>query len=154
MHGRRGHIVIRQAGAGDWRQVAALRMELAAAEGTEVQVSAAEVARLLTQPGAEALVAELDDRVAGLLTYFVYPSLMRDARWAQIAEVVVHAPFRRRGVGRALLDDAVRRFTELGLRDACVATLPHNAAAAALYRSAGFVHETVTLERHIGEVEP
>jgi ribosomal protein S18 acetylase RimI-like enzyme len=148
-----GQIVVRAAGDGDWAEVAALRVELAAGEGAVVEASAAEAARLLTQPGAGALVAELDGEVAGLLTYFVYPSLIRDARWAQVAELVVHAPFRRRGVGRALLSAALRRFTELGLRDASVATLPHNTAAATLYRSAGFTHETITLERRIKEAD-
>ncbi len=41
----------------------------------------------------------------------------------------------------------------LAVRDASVATLPHNTAAA-LYRSVESTHETITLERRLKEAEP
>lgn len=144
-------LIVRPAVRRDAPDLARLRDELAAGEGVHHRSEPDAVWALVSQPGAGALVAVADGGVVGMLTYFVYPSLMRAARWAQIAEVVVTAAARRRGVGTALLAAVVERFAALGVRDASVATTPDNDAAAALYRAAGFVRELRTLERRITE---
>jgi ribosomal protein S18 acetylase RimI-like enzyme len=52
--------------------------------------------------------------------------------------VGVHPDHQRRGLGRAVMRQGLRRLRELGLRDAIVFSLRSNAASEALYRSAGF----------------
>ncbi len=142
-------LVVRPAVERDAPDLARLRDELAAEDGVGHRSAPDAVWALVSQPGAGALVAVADGRVVGMLTYFVYPSLMRAARWAQIAEVVVDASARRRGVGTALLGAALDTFAALGARDASVSTTPDNRAAASLYRAAGFDREWRTFERRI-----
>lgn len=50
----------------------------------------------------------------------------------------VSALHRRRGLGRAILDEGIRRLELLGARVACVQTGIENEAARALYEAAGF----------------
>ena len=59
----------------------------------------------------------------------------------------VTAQQRGRGVGRALLDEAIRWARAQGLHKLTLDVFPHNDAAIALYRRAGFVEEGL-LRRH------
>ncbi len=56
----------------------------------------------------------------------------------EVAEVFVDPESRGRGVGRALLREAVRLFREKGVTLGYVWTRPDNEPAVRLYRSAGF----------------
>jgi ribosomal protein S18 acetylase RimI-like enzyme len=53
--------------------------------------------------------------------------------------VATHPDAHRRGFGRAVLAEGLRRWAEAGLHTAIVGSELHNEAASALYRSAGFV---------------
>jgi ribosomal-protein-alanine N-acetyltransferase len=53
--------------------------------------------------------------------------------------MLVSAAFRRRGAGRALLAAAAAWAQKLGAPALTLSVFPHNEAAIALYRSAGFV---------------
>jgi RimJ/RimL family protein N-acetyltransferase len=55
--------------------------------------------------------------------------------------LMVAADFRRRGVGRALLEEAVAWAREAGIRKLELHVFPHNEPAIALYESFGFVRE-------------
>ncbi len=61
--------------------------------------------------------------------------------------MAVAPDWRRRGVGTALLNAAVAVARERGAHKVALQAWPHNAAAIALYRRAGFVEEGV-LRRH------
>lgn len=56
----------------------------------------------------------------------------------EVAEVFVSARHRRGGVGRALLEEAVKLFRERGVTLGYVWTRGENEAAVELYRKAGF----------------
>lgn len=56
-----------------------------------------------------------------------------------LASLAVHPDFRRRGVARALLDDALRRSRQAGAHWLTLQVDRDNEAAVVLYRSAGFV---------------
>ena len=66
----------------------------------------------------EGLVALEGDVVAGFLTL-----VRHDPRSAEISWMAVHADRRRRGHGRALVDEAARRLAGDGVRLLCVLTL-------------------------------
>lgn len=62
----------------------------------------------------------------------------------------VSAAHRRRGLGRAILDEGVRRLHELGARIACVQTGLQNERARALYEASEFVE----LDRDLAWIRP
>jgi RimJ/RimL family protein N-acetyltransferase len=89
---------------------------------------------------AAVFVAELeDDGIVGRL------SLGRDPHPASrhVADLglMVGAAQRRRGIGRALLDQAVDWARAAGVRKLELHVFPHNEAAIALYESFGFARE-------------
>jgi RimJ/RimL family protein N-acetyltransferase len=72
-------------------------------------------------------------------------SLARDQHpaSAHVADLglMVAEPYRRRGIGRALLEQAVRWARERGIAKLELHVFPHNDAAIALYESFGFERE-------------
>lgn len=91
-------------------------------------------------PHAAVLVAETDDgRVVGRL------SIARDQHpaSAHVADVglMVDAAYRRRGIGRALLEGGVEWARGAGIRKLELHVFPWNDAAIALYERFGFVRE-------------
>ena len=72
---------------------------------------------LVAQPGRTLLVAVVDGKVVGTADLLVVsPTLHHEGRpWAIVEYVVVDRHTRRRGAGRALMLDAVRRAREAGV---------------------------------------
>ncbi|MEQ1565356.1 MAG: N-acetyltransferase [Myxococcota bacterium] len=106
-----------------------------------------EIAECERRDNAAFLVARLPEvRLAGFLVA-TGGSLARGRHVARV-EMMVAPGCRRRGVGRALLDGAIRWAEGTGVvRKLSLAVFADNAAAIALYRSVGFVDEG----RRIGE---
>lgn len=90
-------------------------------------------------PDAAVYVAEDDRGLVGRL------SLSRDPHPAcrHVADLglMVAARARREGVGRALLDEAVRWCRSAGVRKLELHVFPHNEPAIRLYESFGFIRE-------------
>ncbi len=90
-------------------------------------------------PDAAVFVAEAEGAVVGRL------SLARDPHPASrhVADLglMVGAGFRRRGVGKALLSQAVEWARSVGIRKLELHVFPHNEAAIRLYEDFGFVRE-------------
>jgi RimJ/RimL family protein N-acetyltransferase len=88
---------------------------------------------------AAVFVAETEEGLVGRL------SLGRDPHPASrhVADLglMVAASHRRRGIGRALLDQAIKWAREVGVRKLELHVFPHNDAALALYESVGFERE-------------
>jgi RimJ/RimL family protein N-acetyltransferase len=141
-------IVIRSAAPGDAQAL----VELADAVGAEPEGwliadggwhSVADERRYLKAlrryPHAALFVAEVDGELVGRL------SLARDPHpaSAHVADLglMVAAGWRRRGVGRALLEQAVAWAREAGIRKLELHVFPHNEPAIALYERFGFVRE-------------
>ena len=90
-------------------------------------------------PHAAVFVAEADGRIVGRL------SLARDRHPASshVADLglMVAARYRRRGIGRALLEAAVEWACETGVRKLELHVFPHNEPAIRLYEGFGFERE-------------
>jgi RimJ/RimL family protein N-acetyltransferase len=88
---------------------------------------------------AAVLVAEVEDRIVGRL------SVVRDQHPASrhVADVglMVALPFRRQGIGRALLAAAEEWARSAGIVKLELHVFPHNEAAIQLYESAGYVRD-------------
>jgi GNAT superfamily N-acetyltransferase len=142
--------VVRDARVDEAAAVADLIRELAEGEDVESGVDAAQVLAYQAHPESGVLVAELDGRPVGTLTYFVRPGLFHGGSWGYVDELIVTAAARGRGVGHALLHAALERFRAAGCREAAVSTMFGNDPATALYRKHGFVDESLFLESHFG----
>jgi ribosomal protein S18 acetylase RimI-like enzyme len=93
--------------------------------------------QFLGHPDTLLLVARWDGKACGFLS--AYRLQRFDHRRAEVLlyEIGVEEPFRRRGVGRALVEEAKRWAAEVGADELWVLTEDDNASARALYAATG-----------------
>lgn len=120
-------VEIRRAAEGDLDQVAAIERSLFGDPW-----SRRSFANLLAAPHAEFLVAAAAEGVAG------YAVALIAGPDADLANLAVTRLLQRRGVGRQLLTAVLARARERGCTAMFLEVRASNAAAIALYRSAGF----------------
>ncbi len=91
------------------------------------------------QTGRALLVATVDGTVAGTADLCVLAGLTHGGRpWAVVEHVVVCERFRRRGVGRALMQEVVVRCRAAGCYKVQLASRQHRLGAHEFYRALGF----------------
>jgi len=97
-------------------------------------------ANLLSQPQRTLLTATLDGAVAATADLLVVtPNLTHEGRpWAIVEHVVVEHRARRRGVGRALMEDVTRRAREAGCYKLQLLSSRRRTQAHAFYQALGF----------------
>lgn len=129
---------VRPAQAGDARPMAELFAAVAEERtgiATEPPVDISARAALFARTASESIVAVADGQVVGMLHLevshhgFAELGMLVDRRW------------RGRGVGSALVAEAVEWGRARGLHKLCLEVFAHNAAAIALYRRCGFAEE-------------
>jgi ribosomal-protein-alanine N-acetyltransferase len=84
-------------------------------------------------PASRCWVVEMDGRVVGMLVLW----LIVDE--AHVATVATHVDYRRRGIGRTLLEQALNSARGEGARSAHLEVRESNAVAREMYRKYGFV---------------
>ena len=101
----------------------------------------------LEQKGdAVLLVAEAEGEIVGMAYGEVHvPSRFSDERALEISGVVVHAGYRGKGVGRALVREAARFATEHGITWVELKTFAPNQGSMAFWESLGFTPRVVQL---------
>src|SRR5947209_6872159 len=104
---------VRLAEKGDLDEVLRLYDQLAEGRPASLPIreeASARYADLRSQVGRELLVAETGGVVCGTADLLVVPNLTHGGRpWMIIENVIVDQRFRRQGVGKALMDEVVRR---------------------------------------------
>jgi len=93
--------------------------------------------RFLVHPDTLLLVARLESKVCGFLFAYRLPRFDRRRSEVLLYEIGVQEPFRRRGVGRVLVEEAKRWATEIDADELWVLTEDDNAPARALYTATG-----------------
>ena len=97
--------------------------------------------------GVAVLVAETEEGVVGRL------SIARDrsplSRHVAEFGLMVAASARRRGIGSALIEEAMNWARDLGIVRLELTVFPHNAPAIALYRKLGFQEEGILRRRYL-----
>ena len=91
----------------------------------------------------DVLVALADGQVAGYVTLKPATELRASDHVLHVAGLAVDESYRRRGVGRALMDAAIAEATRRGARRLTLRVLGPNVAARRLYEDCGFVDEGV-----------
>ena len=106
----------------------------------------AELDEIVSSPASRLLVARVEDgTILGMLTLALFriPTGIR----AWIEDVVVDETARRRGIGKALTDAALRTAQEAGARTVDLTSRPSREAANRLYRRLGFEPRDTTVYR-------
>jgi len=133
-------IIIRQAAAADLDAVLGLYEAAGLDDPGENDRTAARVllGRILAS-GGEVLLAEREGRPLGTLTLYVLPLLAHQGRpGALVEDVAVHPLAQGEGIGRRLMDEAMRRAREAGCYKLALSSNASRVAAHAFYERLGF----------------
>ena len=98
--------------------------------------------QFLAHPDTLLLVARWDGKVCGFLSAYRLQRFDRRRVEVLLYEIGVEEPFRRRGVGRALVEEAKRWAAGVGADELWVLTEDDNIPARALYAATGGREET------------
>jgi ribosomal protein S18 acetylase RimI-like enzyme len=151
---------VRRAGAQDVERVAALWAELsehhAAIDARHALRPDAEreIRRLISaelrDPDALVLLFEQSDTCGFCMTRIQQaPPIRRETRRAEVGELYVRADARRRGVGRALVGEALAWVRERGVERVVVRVDAGNELGQAFWRGIGFAESMDVLERRL-----
>ena len=146
-------IIVRHAGHGDEAVIVRLVHEMAIEDDEVSPVDEHYVRHFLASPVCGALLAWDGDEAAGLLSYCITPGLFHAADSGLIGLLVVTASRRGEGIGRRLVDAALRLFEDAGCAEASVSTGEANDPAHHVYREAGLTESSLLLEKHFGSGE-
>ena len=141
-------VTIRHAGPGDEAAIAVLVREMAEGEGDVSGVDEHYVRHFLASPVSGALLALDGDDAVGLLSYAIVPGLFHAADSGLIELLVVTGSRRGEGLGRRLVESALRAFEEAGCAEASVSTGAENEIAQKVYADAGLDEASVLMEKH------
>jgi len=92
-------------------------------------------------PDSDLVVAELDGRLAGTVTLYLRASESRiwPAGWASVRLLGVLPAYRNQGIGKALMDECIRRCKKGGIRILGLHTTEAMATAKGMYERMGFI---------------
>jgi GNAT superfamily N-acetyltransferase len=109
-------------------------------------------ARLAAAAGIETtFVAESDGQLAGFACLRLVPYMSGDEPYAELTDLFVTAPFRRRGAARALIERVERMARQPGAHEMIIMTGFDNDRAQSLYRAMGYDDHALALKRTLGE---
>ena len=146
---------IRHAGPGDEAAI----VRLVARDGRRRETTSSPIdehyaRHFLASPVSGALLALDGGEPVGLLSYALVPGLYHAADSGLIELLVVTGTRRGEGIGRRLVETALRVFEEAGCAEASVSTGDENEAAQKVYRDAGLTESSLLLETHFDAVSP
>lgn len=127
----------------DVETIHAMLLELAAFEGGTVTATPADLARdgFGARPLFEALLAEQDGAVLGMLVFFPTYSSWRGRPGVMIHDLFVREPARGNGIGEALVAALAELARQRGWARIDVSVLEDNAAARRFYDRQGLTHD-------------
>ena len=144
-----GDVVMRPATAADAAAVAGLIQALAEDFDGHTTVSPEWIVECLADDDFFALVADVGGEVVGIVTWTLARGLFHGKKSAVIQEASVAPAHQKTGIGRALLEEAVAQIKQHHVAEISISTGFENERAKHLYRSLGFVEETLMLEQHL-----
>ena len=95
------------------------------------------------QADADLIVAELNGKLAGAITLYIKTSSYQETGWlegwAGVRLLAVHPRFRGLGIGRALMEECLRRCRQSGISTVGLHTTEFMYVARRMYERMGFV---------------
>jgi len=135
-------MTIREASAADLENLVGLVGQLREppkVERGEREDYARALAEIVNDPGSTLLLAEADGRAVGALALYICPNLSHGGDpFAVIENVIVDAGTRRRGVGAALMREAIARARAVGCFKILLTSNNERTEAHRFYRRLGF----------------
>lgn len=141
-------IEIKKAAEADADKLVPLITVLAGENGETTSLTPGYARRYLAASGQGALLVLAEGEPVGLLSYSLRPGLYHAASSLVIEDLVILPAFRRRGLAKRLVAEAVALARANGCAEISVSTGLDNQRAQRLYRSAGLVDESLLLEMH------
>ncbi|GAB2513204.1 GNAT family N-acetyltransferase [Nocardiopsis aegyptia] len=133
--------LLRELGDADHSQSAHVRMSSAAVRAWT---------RMENDPDRTVLVAEQRGQIIGTLDLLVVANLTHDAQpWAVVDNLVVDPLTRGRGIGRALMDDAVDRAARAGCYKVELLSHESRHGAHRFYAALGFENSAEGFRRYL-----
>jgi len=142
----RSHITVRAAGDADVADLVLLWAELKRCGALNTRLAALtddrrieeRVRRLLSRPSGRILMAFSSDVPVGMAMLTTVPlGALNETVCVQVEYTVVAEPFRRRGIGRALMDAAASYAEEIGAEQITVSVSPMSREANRFYAQLG-----------------
>lgn len=91
-------------------------------------------------------VAQLENKIVGLISVAIEHSssgIFKFKKYGYIRDMVVSENYRRRNVGKQLIQKAYEYFAKIGLKYVRVEAIYSNNPAVGFYKSEGFKYETI-----------
>jgi GNAT superfamily N-acetyltransferase len=142
----RSHITVRAAGESDLADLVLLWAELKRCGALTARLAALtddrrieeRVRRLLSRPSSRVLIASMNSEPVGMAMLTTVPlGALNEAPCVQVEYTVVAEPFRRRGVGRALMGAAACYAEDIGAEQVTVSVSPMSREANRFYAQLG-----------------
>ena len=125
-------MTIRKMTVSDYEEVYGLWLSCKGMGLNDLDDSREGIARFLDRNPETCFVAVEEERIVGTIL------VGNDGRRAFIYHTAVHPDFRRRGIGAALADEAVRALKALGINKAAMVVFAGNEAGNAFWEEQGF----------------
>ncbi len=125
----------------DIARMAELISELNRAEGYAHGMRAEQLQNVLAQHApvsVHGFVALYEQALCGVLLYYDGYDTLSDSYGCHLMDVVVSEPYRRKGIGKALVGALSAQVNELNYQWISLTVLKQNDAAKAFYQSLGF----------------
>lgn len=140
-------ILIRAPQKKDIPAIVQLIVELASTAGETSPVTPAYVGQYLASPSSGILLAEVNGKVVGLLSYSIRPDLYHAGNCCLVEELIVKAAWQHQEIGTALMEGLTARAADC--KEISVGVMAENAEALKFYRRQGLEEEAILLERHL-----
>jgi ribosomal protein S18 acetylase RimI-like enzyme len=92
-------------------------------------------------------LAEMDGQPMGFACLRLVPHVQGDEPYAELTDIYVDAPFRRRGVARALIAQVEAAARAAGATEVVIITGFDNAGAQAAYRASGYANWALAMQK-------
>ncbi|GAG29881.1 unnamed protein product [marine sediment metagenome] len=147
------NIIIRRAVKSDIPAVSKLATELIDSvkngEGIAKNVLSENSQNVLANPSSYILLAETEEKVIGFINFMTRKTIIHSGLCGLIDELVVSKRYRRKGVGKELINAAVEKCRKLKCCEVELSTEFTNVNARAFYKHCGFEDTGVIFEKHL-----